>query len=54
MTRAIMQGIDAPARVLTFPLPSRLGARAVAWIEAEVDAWSREQIAASCGSTGVI
>ena len=33
----------------TFPQPVRLGARAVGWIEAEVDAWIREQIAASRG-----
>ena len=33
----------------TFPQPVRLGARAVGWIESEVDAWIREQIAASRG-----
>ena len=72
MTRAMEQGLDAPARVLrlprvqartglsrstiyarvangTFPKPVRLGARAVDWIESEVDAWIREQIAASRG-----
>ena len=31
----------------SFPQPIRLGARAVGWIESEVDAWIREQIAAS-------
>ena len=31
----------------TFPKPIRLGARAIGWIESEVDAWIREQIAAS-------
>ena len=73
MTRAMEQGMDAPARVLrlprvqartglarstiyvrvangSFPQPIRLGARAVGWIESEVDAWIREQIAASRSS----
>ncbi len=73
MTRAMEQGMDAPARVLrlprvqartglarstiyvrvadgSFPQPIRLGARAVGWIESEVDAWIREQIAASRGN----
>ena len=30
-----------------FPQPVSLGARAVGWIEAEVDDWMRERIAAS-------
>ena len=30
-----------------FPRPVSLGARAVGWIEAEVDEWMRERIAAS-------
>ena len=30
-----------------FPKPIALGERAVGWIEAEVDAWLRRQIAAS-------
>ena len=30
-----------------FPRPVSLGARAVGWIEAEVDEWIRERIAAS-------
>ena len=34
----------------SFPPPIRLGARAVGWIESEVDAWIREQIAASRSS----
>ncbi len=34
----------------SFPKPIRLGARAIGWIESEVDAWIREQIAASRGS----
>ena len=34
----------------SFPQPIRLGARAVGWLESEVDAWIREQIAASRGS----
>ena len=34
----------------SFPQPIRLGARAVGWIESEVDAWIRDQIAASRGS----
>ena len=34
----------------SFPQPIRLGARAVGWIESEVDAWIREQIAASRGT----
>ena len=32
-----------------FPKPVHLGARAVGWIEEEVDAWIRQQIAASRG-----
>ena len=31
----------------SFPKPVQLGARAVGWIESEVDAWIRQQIAAS-------
>ena len=31
----------------SFPRPVQLGARAVGWIEAEVDEWMRERIAAS-------
>ena len=34
----------------SFPKPVRLGARAIGWIESEVDAWIREQIAASRGN----
>ena len=34
----------------SFPQPIRLGARAVGWIESEVDEWIREQIAASRSS----
>ena len=34
----------------SFPQPIRLGARAVGWLESEVDAWIREQIAASRGN----
>ena len=33
----------------SFPKPVHLGARAVGWIESEVDAWIRQQIAASRG-----
>ena len=33
----------------SFPRPVQLGARAVGWIEAEVDAWIRERIVASRG-----
>ena len=33
----------------TFPAPVSLGARAVAWPEAEVDRWIREKIAESRG-----
>ncbi len=32
-----------------FPQPVRLGSRTIGWIESEVDAWIREQIAASRG-----
>ena len=32
-----------------FPRPVSLGARAVGWIEAEVDEWIRERIATSRG-----
>ena len=35
----------------SFPAPVQLGARAVGWIEAEVDAWIEQQIAASRGDT---
>ena len=38
----------------SFPQPIRLGARAVGWIESEVDAWIREQIAASRGRAQLI
>lgn len=31
----------------TFPKPVCLGARAVGWIESEIDAWVHERIAAS-------
>ncbi len=34
-----------------FPRPVSLGARAVGWIEAEVDEWIRERIAASRDGT---
>ena len=34
----------------SFPKPVRLGARGVGWIESEVDAWIRDQIAASRSS----
>ena len=34
----------------SFPQPIRLGARAVGWLESEVDGWIREQIAASGGN----
>ena len=34
----------------SFPQPIRLGARAVGWLESEVDTWIREQIAASRSS----
>ena len=33
----------------SFPKPVQLGGRAVGWIESEVDAWIRQQIAASRG-----
>ena len=32
-----------------FPRPVSLGSRAVGWVEAEVDEWMRERIAASRG-----
>ena len=34
-----------------FPKPVSLGARAVGWIESEVDEWIRERIAESRGDT---
>ena len=34
----------------SFPQPVRLGARAIGWIESEVDQWIRAQIAASRGN----
>ena len=33
----------------SFPQPVQLGARAVGWIESEVDEWLRQRIAASRG-----
>ena len=35
----------------SFPRPVQLGARAVGWIESEVDEWIRKQIALSRGDT---
>ena len=35
----------------SFPKPLSLGARAVGWIESEVDEWIRQQTAASRGDT---
>ena len=35
-----------------FPRPVSLGGRAVGWIEAEVDEWMRERIAASRSDEG--
>lgn len=35
----------------TFPKPVSLGSRAVGWIEAEIDAWLAERIAASRAKT---
>ncbi|MDE0100425.1 MAG: AlpA family transcriptional regulator [Truepera sp.] len=35
-----------------FPRPVSLGARAVGWIEAEVDEWMRERIAARRSDAG--
>ena len=35
-----------------FPRPVSLGARAVGWVEAEVDDWMRERIVASRIDTG--
>lgn len=34
-------------RAGTFPAPVSLGAKAVGWIEAEVDAWLADQVAKS-------
>ena len=34
----------------SFPQPVRLGARAIGWIESEVDQWIRDQISASRGN----
>lgn len=33
----------------TFPKPIKIGARAVAWVQSEVDAWIAQRIAASRG-----
>ena len=33
----------------TFPEPIKTGARGVAWVETEIEAWIREQIEASRG-----
>lgn len=37
----------------TFPLPVRLGSRAVGWIEAEVDAWLTARAAERPGDSGI-
>lgn len=34
-----------------FPAPVSLGARAVAWIDADISAWIAARVAASCRST---
>ena len=39
--------IYADIQAGTFPAPVRIGARSVAWIESEIDAWLDKQIAAS-------
>jgi prophage regulatory protein len=31
-----------------FPRPARLGTRAVRWLQAEVEAWAAERVAARC------
>ena len=72
MTRTIVQGMEAPIRIVrlphvqartglsrstiyvrlaegSFPKPVQLGARAVGWIESEVDEWIRQQVALSRG-----
>ncbi|KWE77263.1 hypothetical protein WL78_00435 [Burkholderia ubonensis] len=35
----------------TFPKPIKIGARAVAWVEREVDEWIAKRIAASRGES---
>lgn len=35
----------------TFPKPVKIGTRAVAWVQSEVDAWIAQRIAASRGET---
>lgn len=35
----------------TFPKPIKIGKRAVAWLESEVDAWIADRIAASRGES---
>ena len=37
----------------TFPSPISLGAKAVGWLESEIDAWLAERIKASRGASGV-
>ena len=54
MTRTMVQEMEVPIRIVrlaegSFPRPVQLGARAVGWIEAEVDEWIRKQIALSRG-----
>ena len=35
-----------------FPRPARVGARAVAWLESEIDAWLRDRLTARAAATG--
>ena len=35
----------------TFPKPVKLGARAVAWLEPEIDAWIKERISQRGGTS---
>ena len=54
MTRTMVQEMEVPIRIVrlaegSFPRPVQLGARAVGWIEEEVDEWIRKQIALSRG-----
>ena len=45
----VNKGLWAELAEGAFPKPVQLGARAVGWIEAEVDEWIRQQVAISRG-----
>lgn len=40
-----LQNPNTPRYDPTFPKPVKIGKRAVAWVESEIDAWQQEKIA---------